>query len=62
MGPGSRCAWPGRWRDFTLLWDFAMRKLPDAHTDFILSVHGSAYTIVAAFALIAGIALWIWFR
>jgi cell division protein FtsW (lipid II flippase) len=38
--------------------------LPDAHTDFIfrLRLDTPSYAIVAALALIAGIALWIWFR
>jgi uncharacterized membrane protein len=67
MGPGSRSAWPGRQREFLLhyfmlLRDLAMRVLPDAQTDFVFSVHGSTYAIVAALVLIAGIALWIWFR
>jgi cell division protein FtsW (lipid II flippase) len=39
-----------------------MRLLPDAHTDFVFTVRIPAYAIVAAVALIAGIALWIWFR
>jgi cell division protein FtsW (lipid II flippase) len=38
--------------------------LPDAHTDFVFGVRldASSYAIVVALALIAGIALWIWFR
>jgi hypothetical protein len=39
-----------------------MRLLPDAHSEFVFTLHVSAYAIVAALALIAGIALWIWFR
>jgi cell division protein FtsW (lipid II flippase) len=36
--------------------------LPDAHTDFVFGVtlDTSSYAIVAALALIAGIAFWIW--
>jgi hypothetical protein len=38
--------------------------LPDAHADFVFGVRldTSSYAIVVALALIAGIALWIWFR
>jgi cell division protein FtsW (lipid II flippase) len=38
--------------------------LPDAHTDFVFGVtlDTSSYAIVAALALIAGIAFWIWSR
>jgi cell division protein FtsW (lipid II flippase) len=38
--------------------------LPDAHTDFVfgLRLETPSYAIVAAVVLIAGIALWIWFR
>jgi len=38
--------------------------LPDAHTDFVfgLRLDAPSYAIAAAVALIAGIALWIWFR
>jgi hypothetical protein len=39
-----------------------MRLLPDSHTDFVFAMHVPAYAIVAAVALIAGIALWVWFR
>jgi cell division protein FtsW (lipid II flippase) len=42
--------------------DTAMRSLPDAHTDYVFTMHAPAYAIVAAVALIAGIALWIGFR
>jgi cell division protein FtsW (lipid II flippase) len=37
-----------------------MRLLPDAHTEFVFSLHAPAYAMIAALALIAGIALWIW--
>jgi hypothetical protein len=38
--------------------------LPDAHTDFVfgLRLDTPSYAIVAALALIVGLALWIWFR
>jgi cell division protein FtsW (lipid II flippase) len=37
--------------------------LPDAHTDFVFGVRlDTSYAIVAALALIAGIAFWIWSR
>jgi cell division protein FtsW (lipid II flippase) len=38
--------------------------LPDAHTDFVFGVRLETYSyaIVAALALIAGIAIWIWSR
>jgi hypothetical protein len=38
--------------------------LPDAYTDLIFGVRldTSSYAIVAALALIAGIAFWIWSR
>jgi len=39
-----------------------MHLLPDAHSEFVFTIHVPAYAIVAAVALIAGIALWIWFR
>jgi hypothetical protein len=42
--------------------DVAMRYLPDAHTEFVFTLDIPSYAIVAALALIAGIALWIWFR
>ena len=36
--------------------------LPEAHTEFVFALGIPAYAIVAAVALIAGIALWIRFR
>jgi len=39
-----------------------MHYLPDAHTEFVFTLDVPSYAIVAALALIAGIALWIWFR
>jgi hypothetical protein len=39
-----------------------MHLLPDAHTEFVFSLHTPAYAMIAAVALIAGIALWIWLR
>jgi hypothetical protein len=40
----------------------AMHLLPDTHTEFVLTLDIPSYAIVEAPALIAGIALWIWFR
>jgi len=42
--------------------DVAMRYLPDAHTEYVFTLDIPSYAIVAALALIAGIARRIWFR
>jgi hypothetical protein len=39
-----------------------MHYLPDAHTEFVFTLDIPFYAIVAALALIASMALWIWFR
>jgi hypothetical protein len=39
-----------------------MHYLPGAHTEFVFTLDIPSYAIVAARALIAGMALWIWFR
>jgi hypothetical protein len=49
--------------NFVSLWTTSSTMhLPDAHTEFVLKLDIPSYAIVAALALIAGIALWIWFR